>query len=415
MIPSARVGGTRVVSLVIVLVAAFAACTPPRVVDEPPPPHDLTRLSHAAHAQLACTACHTGDQRPGHDHAPCDRCHRAAFLAPPGLLCEVCHTRVTTAPLSAPLKPYPSTDAWQAEPARFSHRAHLDASRMEARVGFHVTCADCHVRGDTLARPDHAVCARCHAPEAGLTGAPAMTDCAGCHEATQQLRTRARLIRGDLHFDHASHRRDVRGTPIRCEQCHTQTASAVGYADHAAPRIEVCVNCHDDSDRTPSTLRMRMCEACHTEQRETLTRLAPRNHLPATDRPLDHTLAFRRDHADAAERDPARCATCHTQMSGNPKDACDECHQTMRPADHTITFRELDHGAEATADRERCARCHVTEFCTACHMQRPRSHGFPGSFATDHGALARIDVRACLTCHDERKDCIACHTTRSAR
>ena len=406
-------GVARVFPFVFALFAV-AACTPPRIADAPLPPPDPTRLPHAAHAKLACTACHDGDKQPGHDHAPCDTCHRAAFLAAPGPLCQVCHTQVTPAPLSAPLKPYPSTDAWQAEPTRFSHRAHLDAARMEARVGFHVTCTDCHVRNGALARPDHATCARCHAPEASLAGAPAMTDCAGCHEPSRRLRTRARLIRGDLHFDHASHRRDVRGTPIRCEECHPQSASATGYDDHPAPRIEVCVRCHDDTDRTPSTLRMRECQVCHSEQRETLTRLAPRNHLPATDKPLDHTLAFRRDHADAAEHDAARCATCHTQMSGNPKDACDECHQTMRPADHTIMFRELDHGSEATADRERCARCHVTEFCTACHMQRPRSHGFPGSFTTDHGPLARIDVRACLTCHQE-SECTACHRTGGAR
>ena len=26
------------------------------------------------------------------------------------------------------------------------------------------------------------------------------------------------------------------------------------------------------------------------------------------------------------------------KMSGNSRDTCDECHQTMRPADHRITF-----------------------------------------------------------------------------
>ena len=40
-----------------------------------------------------------------------------------------------------------------------------------------------------------------------------------------------------------------------------------------------------------------------------LTSIAPRNHLPLTERPLDHTIAFRRDHASAAERDATRAAT----------------------------------------------------------------------------------------------------------
>jgi hypothetical protein len=87
-------------------------------------------------------------------------------------------------------------------------------------------------------------------------------------------------------------------------------------------------------------------------------------------------------------------------MSGNPRQSCDDCHQTMAPANHRITWRELDHGPEAAADQMKCATCHVVEFCTACHAQRPRSHGLVGSFQVDHGRLARLNVRACLTCHN---------------
>ncbi len=398
--------------LVAIFALVIAGCAPQRKTDAPAPPIDKTRLSHGQHAQIACTSCHTMGNRPGHDHKPCDDCHKEAFLAKPGALCEVCHTKITTVPLVAELKPYPVEDLWRTEPSRFSHQVHLDAQRIESRVGFHVSCADCHVNDQgKLARPDHATCARCHATEAGLAGAPKMDACASCHETTPQVRTRARLIKNDLKFDHEHHRTDRRGTPIKCDQCHRDTPTATGYVDHVAPRIETCVGCHDDSDRTPPTMRMRVCETCHSAREQRLTSIAPRNHLPATERPIDHTLAFRRDHADAAERDAARCAACHTQMSGNPRDACDECHQTMAPQDHRITWRELDHGTEAAADRDRCARCHVIEFCTACHAQRPRSHGFPGTFSTNHGGLARLNVRSCLTCHDEQHECGAagCH------
>jgi hypothetical protein len=295
---------------------------------------------------------------------------------------------------------------------RFSHQLHMDYSRIEARVGFHVACADCHVRDGALAPANHATCARCHAAETGLDKAPAMEDCSSCHNKGVNLRNRARLIKGDLRFDHARHRSDRRGTAIRCEECHADSKGSSSYGDHAPPRVERCVGCHDDSQRTPTELRMRLCETCHSQRIQTVASLAPRNHLPASERPLDHTLAFRRDHSEAAERDGARCAACHTQMSGNARDVCDECHQTMRPADHRITFRELDHGTEAAADRDRCARCHVVEFCTACHAQRPRSHGFPGTFLTDHGGLARINVRSCMTCHDADNDCLRCHTMR---
>ncbi|HEX3758459.1 MAG TPA: cytochrome c3 family protein [Kofleriaceae bacterium] len=404
--------------VIAVVVVLAAACTPQRGAEAPQPAHDDSRISHPQHARIACEACHRGTARPGGDqHRPCDdgACHRADFLGAPTRLCEVCHVQVTPAPLAAPLKPYPVEDAWQSEPSRFSHRRHLDAAAMEDRVGFHVTCTDCHARRDSgLARPDHAACARCHAPEVALAGAPRMADCAACHEHGSRLRVRHRLIQDDLHFDHTRHTTDRRGGTIRCEECHTQTVRADEYGDHVPPRVESCVGCHDDSDRTPGVMRMRICETCHRRRTETLTSIAPRNHLPLTERPLDHTLAFRRDHAPAAEHNAARCATCHTQMSGNPQQACDECHQTMLPADHRITWRELDHGVEAAADRERCARCHVAEFCTSCHRQRPLSHGMAGSFLTEHAHLARIDIRPCIACHSE-SFCAPCHTGQSPR
>ena len=111
--------------------------------------------------------------------------------------------------------------------------------------------------------------------------------------------------------------------------------------------------------------------------------------------------------------DSARCATCHTQMSGNAADTCDECHQTMKPADHRITFRELDHGPEAIAHRSRCATCHVVVVLHR-HVtrQRPRSHGFPNTYQLDHAQAARENVIACLTCHvDQRSACTGngCH------
>ena len=394
-------------------IALAIGCSSARTIEEPAPPTDPTRLSHSQHASIVkCESCHRSGQRPGTDnHAPCDECHKEAFLSQPGELCKTCHLTITPQPLLAPLRPYPLDDIWQAEPSRFSHALHMDLGRMESNVGFHVTCADCHVRDGKLAPADHAACGRCHAAEARAGNAPPMSECAGCHKKGVQQRTRARLIKNDLRFDHPRHQTDRRGNSIRCEECHKQSATSSSYTDHAAPRIEACVGCHDDTDRVPTERRMRTCETCHAKRTQSLTTLAPRNHLPATERPLDHTLAFRRDHVEAAA-DGSRCAGCHTQMSGNSNDTCDECHQSMKPVDHRLTFRELDHGTEAAANRDRCATCHVVDFCTACHSQRPRSHGFAGTFVSDHGNLARINVRSCMTCHDQQRDCLPCHTRR---
>jgi len=394
----------------IVVAWLAAACTPPRRAEPPLPEVDPSRLDHAKHAQIACISCHR-TRRPGaDDHTPCDDsgCHKQEFAATPGKVCLVCHTDVVAQPLAAPLKDYPIQDAWQALPPTFSHAKHLDSAVMEQRVGFHVACNDCHLRNDAKVRPDHATCSRCHAAEVELAKVPAMENCSGCHRGQSRQRVRARVLTGDIKFHHDQHRRDVKGAAIKCEDCHKRSAVSTGYDDHAAPRVESCVSCHDDSARVPYELRMRICEGCHFEIAASLTKIAPRSHLPATERPLDHTLAFRRDHAEAAGRAASRCATCHVQMSGNSKDACDECHQRMLPSDHRITFRELDHGPDAVADRNRCATCHVVEFCTACHAQRPRSHGLLGTFNQEHARLSRINPRPCLTCHGQTF-CADCH------
>lgn len=406
--------------LLIVVVVVLGACTPPRRAEPPPPAMDPTRLDHAKHGQLGCISCHRS-KRPGDDdHKPCDDsgCHRKDFSEAPGKVCQVCHTDVLTAPaLAAPLKEFPVKDAWQSLPPAFSHIKHLDAAVMEKRVGFHIGCTDCHLRNDSLDRPNHAICARCHAAEVELADVPAMENCNGCHGGKPRLRVRRRVLTGEIKFDHGNHRHDAKGATIKCEDCHKRSAASKSHDDHVAPRVESCVGCHDDAARVPNELRMRICETCHREITASVTKLAPRSHLPATERPIDHTLAFRRDHAEAANRSASRCATCHVQMSGNPKDACDECHQRMLPADHRITYRELDHGPDAVADRSRCARCHVVEFCTACHAQRPRSHGIALGFNFKHGQLARLNPRPCVTCHGS-SFCSgdgACHTAAAPR
>jgi len=406
---------TFLIALGIAALVAVIGFSSSRVVEAPLPPTDPKRLSHSQPAANKVESGHRSDDPPGTDnHEPCVQCHKEAFLGPPSALCMTCHKSVTSVPLEAPLRPFPMDDIWQAEPSRFSHELHMNFGRMERNVGFHVVCADCHVRDGTLVPPDHSACARCHAKEARAGNAPPMDNCAGCHKKGVQQRVRARLIRGDLRFEHPRHASDRRGKAIKCEECHKQSAASTSFSEHAPPSVQACVGCHDDSDRVPTELRMRTCETCHSTRTQRLTTIAPRSHLPATERPLDHTLAFRRDHVEAAN-DGARCAGCHTQMSGNAQNSCDECHQSMRPADHRITFRELDHGTEAAANRDRCATCHVVEFCTACHSQRPRSHGFAGMFANDHGHLARANVRSCMTCHDTQRDCAPCHDRSRTR
>lgn len=399
------------IALAIATWASGAGCNRRGVTEVVPTIIEVDRFPHERHAQVACTDCHDAAaiaagvvQIPGtRDHAPCDQgqCHQAEFQAAPGPLCRVCHVSVDATGATTPeMVPYPRTQGWRVMPARFGHQAHLDLDLVERAVGFHVGCVDCHADGDgdAPAIGGHAECARCHAREVGLDGAPAMDDCTGCHDAGgREERHRRRLITGDLHFDHRDHQRDAAGDNVRCTACHGATATSKGHADHPAPTVAACVTCHDDSARVPASMRMRTCQTCHGEITESLGALAPRDHLPATERPVDHTLAFRRDHGEDASRDTTRCAGCHTQMSGNARSACDECHQVLRPFDHNVLFREEDHGTAASTDPQRCATCHVVDYCVACHQQPPRSHAV--DWLHDHGVRASLNPRACLVCH----------------
>lgn len=430
----------------VLVLAGVAACRPRTATPAAPPEAqngttagtETGRFPHAAHAAVPCTGCHDADAvlagrpaRPGvRDHAPCDQsgCHREAFLAAPGPLCAVCHAPADAVAPSAPadavapntlprgalvgaLVPYPPTRGRRALASTFSHARHLSHDEVERQVGFHVTCTDCHLaegpdgsaRADEMAIPGHGVCGRCHAPEAAPPEVPVMDQCTTCHQerARQPLRQR-RFIAGDLRFAHGNHRFDRRGKPILCTECHTRSATAEAVGVHPTPETSACVQCHDDAERTPAAMRMRVCETCHLTRALTIGVLAPRSHLPARERPQDHTLAFRRDHAIEAGAAATRCARCHTFMSGSPRAVCDECHQVMRPMDHTLTWRELDHGPAAATRADRCSTCHTVPFCVVCHQRPPRSH-FPRTEFLDsgHAVPASINLRACLTCHTE--------------
>lgn len=428
----------RLAAASIAVLVTVAACRGPQIQNAGPIAEtEEGRFPHQQHADEACTSCHALAEvlsgqlaRPGAaDHAPCDRekCHRAEFLRPPGKLCRLCHLKLDPSqPDSSIAAPYPPERGPRSLASSFSHAEHLDYGSMEKHVGFHVSCSDCHIfdAEGTLRRPAHAVCDRCHAPGAAPPGTPSMRDCEDCHRPRGKKPSRLRrLIVGDLQFHHAIHRRDRTGKPIRCTACHTETATATEPGAQPPPATRTCVTCHDDVKRTPSNRRMRICETCHASLASGFSRIAPRSHLPAPDRPEDHTLAFRRDHSADAEMDSSRCSRCHTFMSGSDRDTCDECHQVMRPQDHVITWTEFEHGPASATRADRCATCHPGEFCTACHSKRPRSHFPSEEFRLGgHGALAAYDMRACVTCHVVERDrwdggCTGsgCHTVRLRR
>jgi hypothetical protein len=416
---------------VVACVLGATACASRRGETAAAAPPGVARFPHEAepHATLPCSACHPTEKvlagqpaRPGtNDHAPCDdgTCHQALFLEEPGPFCRLCHADVVAWQAGATTaSAYPPEEGPRALASEFNHRLHLDRARMDKTSGFHVACGDCHHRPDQATDhelPGHGACLRCHDATRERPARPILSECGRCHVDRPGAPPRARrLIRGDLRFRHAAHELDRSGRAIACVTCHPAIAQKTKTGKLEPPATSVCVACHDDSARTPPHAAMSQCETCHARRVGGLESfVAPRSHLPARDRPDDHTMAFRKDHAADAERDAARCAKCHSAMSGSGRDNCEECHASMEPNDHWGSWAELDHGAEAATDAERCSTCHGSDFCVACHQIAPRSHHRIDWCGVTHAIYANDNPRSCQTCHSV-DTCQTCHATGAA-
>ena len=397
---------------------------------------DTDRFPHGVHTSdkpeirswhgrgLGCADCHSAAAvikgeiaRPGtNQHAPCDDCHKAEFGKPPGPLCKVCHTSVDPMRRGAsPLQAYPERGATQTLASVFSHRLHLDAGKMEGATGSHVACGDCHERNPETRDPmvpGHKACARCHEASAPVKAKLAMDNCAGCHPQRNVELTRGRLlITGDLRFHHATHQTDKTGAQVACTTCHQGVDESSSREQMSVPAMVRCAQCHEDSARSPDRVRMSNCNVCHAAID---AGTPPSSHMVGGAggggaKPADHTLLFRKHHADQAAARDANCRFCHQEVSGAKEDSCFQCHQVMKPRDHSLMFRD-DHGREAQADGTRCASCHAPETCAACHAVPPRSHTPIAEFRQGgHAEQARFGLTSCLTCHTFEDTCSKCH------
>ncbi len=263
----------------ILLVAVVASCSHP-YVSAPAPAEaveprlfDTGAFHHDTHlnlseAKLECKSCHAFDakngfltKRPGSSqHAPCDDCHREAFFEAPGKICGVCHARIEVANGGAsPLLPYPGRHEVAELISEFSHRLHLDPSRV--KLPGNARCNACHrVESEREAYASfatHADCARCHsAPgNSGSIARPHMDDCARCHARTGPGLAR-HFLKNDVRFTHGKHQKDRDGRAVACERCHHAVPRSTGAEDLALPQMSDCTTCHED---------MATCGLCHTK------------------------------------------------------------------------------------------------------------------------------------------------------
>lgn len=385
-------------------------------------PHELhtgddKRITGYKGRGLECKDCHPQEDvrkglapfPGGNDHAPCDDCHKAEFYKPPGAFCKNCHVSVSlTVEGETKMQAFPSRGSKKVLASNFSHRAHLDKDGMEAAVGFHIGCDDCHSRdakGDPVL-PRHDACVRCH--EGKAKKIMSMSDCASCHAQTNVDIAQGRImITEGLIFSHGDHVQDRAGASIGCDSCHEDVANSSEIKDVSIPQMQECAKCHQDPKRTPERVRIAQCKVCHEGMVDGNT---PRTHLTGSTLPENHNLEFRGNHAEQAADKNANCKYCHENLSGNSRDSCFQCHEVMRPKDHMLGWRNENHGREASVDRDRCATCHQADYCTACHSIPPRSHQPLGEFRLGgHAEPARFGLSSCLACHTYEDTCSRCH------
>lgn len=207
--------------------------------------------------------------------------------------------------------------------------------------------------------------------------------------------------------------------PQRCLDCHGRQLRNFTHERHAEKEV-ACSACHgdatpDDSLALPAEATIPQgvptsvpptCAECH----EPVSSDCVTCHLPGTyDRtvpPDSHRAGWERFHGTAGRLTQAGqhgtdCFTCHAQQ------ACEACHNTRPPQDHTNFWRVRGHGLMAAGDRERCTTCHRQDFCEACHRETaPRTH--IGTWSSS---------RHCPWCHlsagfsSTDENCRVCHRT----
>ena len=391
---------------------------------------------HAVHkkAKLDCDGCHVAAednsvvlQRPGHDQ--CTSCHQDEFDAKKPSMCTSCHS--SAAPTGkTDLLPYPFYKGKREALIDFSHAKHVDPmARLDPVTHSRADCSFCHQldsKGAYASFPAHPQCAACHSKPGMkplLSPDSVTADCRGCH-APEAIENAAyvphsalapQVVSGtwaNIKFSHVAHFKLRDQYKLNCTTCHSDLVTSTTLASLNLPKMIDCVGCHETSKALPAEFRMSNCHTCHVDNQ---SGAIPASHTRYI-KPAFHTESFRKHHTVEASAPGAKCFVCHTNVA--PEAAataqCTSCHQVMLPASHTARWRDDLHGKYAAIDRESCATCHVTDFCSRCHNELPRTHVPLSPFINGgHAKLAMINKRSCFACHTFQDTCAECHVSSS--
>jgi len=244
----------------------------------------------------------------------------------------------------------------------FSHKAH----RLESG------CTDCHALNKASKEPEF----------------PEISMCRGCHEDFQRSETVFPLNRNSLNqqqdglfvFNHKDHSLQA------CKGCHINHEQELPVK----PKQKTCEKCHVENSIYPS------CKDCHQR-----TGLVPSNHR------LEWTSRHGRVKAkgSGSQVHGNDCKACHQQ------NACNACHRSQRPKNHTGFFRIRGHGIQAEMNRKLCGTCHKESYCIRCHREtRPLNHR--GLWKYSHGRVIpggkTGSIKNCGLCHVQAW-CVRCH------
>lgn len=222
--------------------------------------------NRAEHKKQDCTLCHVRtDNKPEPTfpkHPACYGCHQNDFLNVNNKFCVVCH--VTPLNSKNELVAFPAT-LGQFGVKSFSHKNHLDASKMPAGTPV-PKCSTCHTFDSQFLQatfPAHPQCYSCHSHQVGEK----LSACQTCHADRAQAMT-IRKGTGPAYalynFTHGGHFRQA-SIDQNCDKCHHLAATAgsgnlpdIGQINTARGQrhTSACWSCHVQAHEP-------VCTKCH--------------------------------------------------------------------------------------------------------------------------------------------------------
>lgn len=361
----------------------------------------IARFDHRTHRQ-ACDSCHRLEA-PGSAyiaiprHQDCVGCHESQS-APRMEDCASCHDR----------EAHGWARAFVANDIHFTHAQH-----QRSRDGQPVPCQRCHGEVGESARvktPEMRVCVVCHDDAAQAPDRVRIARCTVCH-IDGDVASGAVPANHTAAYGVGASSRAGAGTAV------VEAPRAMPRPITPAWRLPSLLSSVTPLLTLPLEAALAQNALLPSPARTATTARAPSGAVEAallprgsiTHLPEDHTPLFRRRHGDAASDPNAKCQFCHQGVSGSSRDACSDCHATMRPRSHGLRFQGPRHGRLAADTPDACATCHEVDYCTACHQIAPPSHFPLAAFTRNHTQRARTNTRSCLTCHSFEATCERCH------